>query len=84
VAAALRCRRRSLRHESCGTPLGGRITGTARMLGVDEAARGTDQVRFYRLDRNVLTLKSTPIKSPVDGREGVGVVVWERVEAPVQ
>jgi hypothetical protein len=54
------------------------------MLGVDEAARGTDQVRFYRLDRNVLTLKSTPIKSPVDGREGVGVVVWERVEAPVQ
>jgi Lipocalin-like domain len=46
---------------------------------------GTDQVRFYRLDRNVLTLKSTsPLKSPDDGREGVGIVVWEKIEAPVQ
>jgi lipocalin-like protein len=48
------------------------------------ALTGTDQVRFYTLDRNVLTLKTARIKSPVDGREGVGIVVWEKVEAPVQ
>jgi hypothetical protein len=45
---------------------------------------GTDQVRFYTLDEDILTIKTAPNKSPVDGREGVGILVWEKVKAPAQ
>jgi hypothetical protein len=41
---------------------------------------GTDQVRFFTLDGDTLTIKSAPDTSPVDGREGVGTLVWERVK----
>jgi len=47
----------------------------------NEAWTGTDQVRFYKLDGNVLT-NTTVNKSPVDGREGRTVLVWEKVKAP--
>jgi cytochrome c len=43
---------------------------------------GTDMVRFYKLDGNVLTITTAPNKSMVDGREGRGVLVWEKVKAP--
>ena len=44
------------------------------------ARTGTDQVRFYRLEGDTLTIKTAPNKSPVDGREGMGILVWEKVK----
>lgn len=44
------------------------------------AYTGTQQVRFYKLDGDTLTLRTAPNKSPVDGREGVGILVFERVK----
>jgi hypothetical protein len=40
---------------------------------------GTDQVRFFKVEGDILTIKTAPNKSPIDGREGVGILVWERV-----
>ena len=45
---------------------------------------GTDQVRFYKLEGSTLTITAAPNKSPLDGREGRGVVIWEKVKAPTQ
>ena len=45
------------------------------------ARLGSDQVRYFTVDGNTLTLKTAPNKSPVDGREGVGILVFERVKA---
>ena len=42
---------------------------------------GTDQVRFYMIEGDRLLLKTEPNKSPVDGREGVGILAFERVTA---
>jgi hypothetical protein len=44
------------------------------------ARTGTDQVRFYKLEGDTLTIRTAPIKSPIDGREGVGILVWEKVK----
>ena len=41
---------------------------------------GSDQVRFYAIDGDTLTIKTEPNKSPVDGREGVGILTFERVK----
>jgi len=43
---------------------------------------GTDQVRFYTIDGDILFLKTEPNKSPVDGREGIGILTFERVKGP--
>jgi hypothetical protein len=48
----------------------------------NEAWTGTDQVRFYKLDGNTLTIISAPNKSPADGRDGRGILVWEKIQAP--
>jgi hypothetical protein len=40
---------------------------------------GTDQVRFFKIDGDTLTITTAPISSPVDGRPGVGILTWERV-----
>jgi len=50
----------------------------------NEAWTGTDQIRFYKLEGNTLTIKAAPNKSTIDGREGQAVVVWEKVKAPTQ
>lgn len=50
----------------------------------NEAWTGTDQVRFYKLDGNTLTITSAPNKSPVDGREGRAILVWEKVKTTTQ
>jgi Lipocalin-like domain len=50
----------------------------------NEAWTGTDQVRFFKLDGNILTITAAPNKSPIDGREGHTVLVWEKVKAPTQ
>ena len=39
----------------------------------------TDQVRFYKLDGNSLTITSAPNRNPIDGREGHSILVWEKV-----
>ena len=44
------------------------------------ARTGSDQVRFYNLEGSTLTIKTAPNKSPIDGREGVGILVWEKVK----
>jgi hypothetical protein len=43
---------------------------------------GTDQVRFYTVEGDMLSLTTEPNKSPIDGREGVGVLTFERVKGP--
>jgi hypothetical protein len=54
---------------------------SSRLLSADiswnETRTGTDQVRFYKLDGNILTITTAPNKSMVDGQEGRGVLVWE-------
>jgi Lipocalin-like domain len=50
----------------------------------NEAWTGTDQVRFFKLDGNILTITTAPNKSPVDGRDGRTVLVWEKVKGPTQ
>ncbi len=41
---------------------------------------GTDQERFYTIDGDKLVIKTAPNKSPIDGREGVGILTFERVK----
>jgi Lipocalin-like domain len=41
---------------------------------------GTDQVRYYTIDGDTLSIKTESNKSPVDGREGVGVLMFEKVK----
>jgi hypothetical protein len=40
---------------------------------------GTEQVRFYKLDGDTLTITSAPAKNFTDGREGRSILVWERL-----
>jgi hypothetical protein len=40
---------------------------------------GTDQVRFYKLDGNTLTITTPLNKNFVDGREGRSILVWEKL-----
>ena len=40
---------------------------------------GTEQVRFYKLDGDTLTITSAPTKNFTDGREGRSILVWERL-----
>ena len=44
------------------------------------ARLGSDQVRSFTVAGDMLTLRTAPNKSPVDGREGVGVLVFEKVK----
>jgi hypothetical protein len=44
---------------------------------------GTDQIRFYTVKGDKLEIKTEPNKSPVDGREGVGVLTFERVKPSI-
>jgi len=41
---------------------------------------GTDQVRFYTIAGDTLSIRTEPNKSPIDGREGVGILTFERVK----
>ncbi len=50
----------------------------------NQAYTGTDQIRFYKLDGSTLTITTVPNKSPTDGREGRGILVWEKVRAPTR
>jgi Lipocalin-like domain len=50
----------------------------------NEFLTGADQVRFFQLDGNILTITSPPFRSPQDGREGRSVLVWEKVTTPTR
>lgn len=45
----------------------------------NQAWTGTDQVRFYKLEGNTLTITSAPNRNPTDGREGRSILVWEKL-----
>ncbi|HET7492946.1 MAG TPA: lipocalin-like domain-containing protein [Bradyrhizobium sp.] len=42
---------------------------------------GTEQVRFYTVEGDKLVIKTEPNKSPIDGREGVGILTFERIKS---
>jgi hypothetical protein len=44
----------------------------------NEAWSGTEQVRFCKIEANILTYTSAPAKNPLDGREVVHEVIFER------
>ncbi len=41
---------------------------------------GTDQVRFYKLEGDRLTITTAPARSPLDGKEGRSILVWKKVK----
>jgi hypothetical protein len=47
----------------------------------NEVWRGTDQVRFYELNENTLTITAR-ILDPTIGMEAQYVLVWEKVKGP--
>jgi Lipocalin-like domain len=50
----------------------------------NQSFTGTEQVRHYRLDGDILTITTAPNKFTMDGREGHLVAAWEKVKAPTQ
>ena len=40
---------------------------------------GTDQVRYFDLDGNTLTITTAPYRSHQDGKEGRSILVWDKV-----
>ena len=46
----------------------------------NEAWTGTQQIRFYKLDGSILTLTTSPARSPLGAPIGVFTLVWERTE----
>ncbi len=44
----------------------------------NEAWSGTQQVRFGAIEGNILMFTSAPAKNPLDGREVVHEVIFER------
>ncbi|MGD0107744.1 MAG: lipocalin-like domain-containing protein [Rhodopila sp.] len=45
----------------------------------NQAWTGTDQVRYFDLDGNTLTITTAPYKSYHDGKEGRSILVWDKV-----
>jgi lipocalin-like protein len=41
---------------------------------------GTEQVRFYKLDGNTLTIRTARARSPIDGQEGESILVWKKIQ----
>ncbi|HJW79540.1 MAG TPA: lipocalin-like domain-containing protein [Beijerinckiaceae bacterium] len=41
---------------------------------------GTDQVRFYKLEGDTLTITTAPYKSYADEQEGRSILVWKKVQ----
>jgi hypothetical protein len=40
---------------------------------------GTDQVRFFDLDGDTLTITTAPYRSHQDGKVGRSILVWDKV-----
>ena len=43
---------------------------------------GTNQLRFFELNGETLTITTAPYKSYLDGREGRSILVWTKVRGP--
>jgi hypothetical protein len=41
---------------------------------------GTDQVRFFELEGDTLTITTAPYRSYLDGQEGRSILVWDKVQ----
>jgi beta-glucanase (GH16 family) len=50
----------------------------------NQSFTGTEQVRHYRLDGEILTITTAPTTFTMDGREGHLVAAWEKVKAPTR
>jgi hypothetical protein len=59
---------------------GGRVTHHVD-ISWNEVWTGTDQVRFYEINGNILTL-SCRFVNLTDGTEAEYVVAWKKVEGP--
>lgn len=46
----------------------------------NEVWTGTDLVRTFKLDGRTLTLTTVPGPSAVDGKTGISILVWEKVD----
>lgn len=46
----------------------------------NQAWTGTDQIRFFELDGETLTITTAPYRSYHDGLEGRSILVWRKVE----
>jgi hypothetical protein len=44
----------------------------------NESWTGTDQVRFFKLEGDSLTIKTAPQKNAITGIENISVFIWER------
>ena len=45
----------------------------------NQAWTGTNQVRFYTLDGDMLSITTAPYKNYFDGKEGRSILVWKNV-----
>jgi hypothetical protein len=50
-------------------------------LSWNEAWTGTEQVRYFSVDGDELTIETTPRTSGADARQFINKLVWDRVEA---
>ena len=46
----------------------------------NQAWTGTDQVRYFVLEGDILTITTAPYRSYQDGRQGRSVLVWRKVK----
>ena len=46
----------------------------------NQAWTGTDQVRYYKLEGDILTITTAPYRSYLDGKEGRSILVWRKVQ----
>jgi hypothetical protein len=47
-------------------------------LSWNGARAGGDQVRYFTIEGDTLTIRTAPNRSPIDGREGVGILVFQK------
>jgi len=51
---------------------------TVGTLSPSQGWTGTDQVRFFKLEGDSLTIKTAPQKNAITGIDNVSVFIWER------
>jgi hypothetical protein len=47
-------------------------------LSPSQGWTGTDQVRFFKVEGDSLTIKTAPQKNAITGIDNVSVFIWER------
>jgi Lipocalin-like domain len=73
-------------HKGC-LPMAARTNCLPGRLFIALISNGTDadlelsRVRLFTLDGDRLVIKTEPDKSPIDGREGMGILTFERVKS---